>query len=370
MRPHPGRAEGEACGRLGRLLRRRRLEIQLDAELRDHLERQTADYVRDGLGEAEARRRARLELGGVEQVKEACRDARGTRWLEDFGQDLQYGLRVLRRSPAFTLVAVLSLALGIGANTAIFTLVDSLILRTLPVREPQRLVRLQHGSWTNPIWEEIRARQHELLDGAAAFSDDRFDLASGGEAELAEGFWASGGFFDVVGVPAILGRTFTREDDLRDGGPDGPVAVISHAFWQRRFGGELSVIGRSLPLNGVPFTIVGVTPPGFFGPSVGRSFDVAVPIGMVDRVLNMRRLDGRSNWWLQRPRPVEAGPDRGDGHPVPAERSAPDPRGHPAHELARPGPREVSAGGTPDPDPGRPTAFPRSAVNTSGRSSP
>jgi predicted permease len=280
---------------LGRLFRRRRLESQLEAELRDHLERHTAEY---GLAEAEARRRARLELGGFEQVKEACRDARGTRWLEDFGYDLQYGLRVLRKSPAFTLIAVLSLALGIGANTAIFTLVDSLILRSLPVREPQHLVRLKHGSWTNPIWEEIRARQHELLDGAAAFSDDRFDLASGGEAELVDGYWASGGFFDVVGVPAILGRTFTREDDVRDGGPDGPVAVISHAFWQRRFGGELSVIGRSLPLSGVSFTIVGVTPPGFFGPSVGRSFDVAVPIGMVERVLDMGRLEGRSNWWL------------------------------------------------------------------------
>ena len=285
-----------------RLFRKARLEARLDAELRDHLERQTADYVRSGLDETEARRRAHLDLGGLEQVKEACRDARGTRLLDDLEQDLRYGARILRRSPAFTLVAVLSLALGIGANTAIFTLVDTLILRSLPVHDPHRLVRLQHGSWTNPIWEQIRDRQHQILESAAAFSDDRFDLAGGGEAELVDGFYASGSFFDVVGVPAILGRTFTIDDDRRGGGESGAVAVISYAFWQRRFGGAADAVGRSLPLNGIPFTVVGVTPPGFFGPTVGRSFDVAVPIAMVDRVRHApegSRLDGRSTWWLE-----------------------------------------------------------------------
>ena len=191
---------------------------------------------------------------------------------------------MLRRSPAFTLVAVVSLALGIGANTTIFTLVDSLVLRSLPVRDPSRLVRLEGGSWTNPIWEQIRERQHEILESAAAYSDTRFDLAQGGEAELAQGLFASGSFFDVIGVPAILGRTFTLDDDRRGGGPNGPVAVVSYAFWQRRYGGAADAVGRTLTLNGVPFTIVGVTPPSFFGPTVGRSFDVAVPIGMVDRV--------------------------------------------------------------------------------------
>jgi len=287
---------------LGRLLRRGRLETELDAELRDHLERQVDDYVRAGMTEPEARRRAAVEFGGLERAKEYCRDARGTRYLDDLAQDLRYGCRVLRKSPGFTLVAVASLALGIGANTAIFTLVDTLILRALPVRDPVRLVRLKGGSWTNPIWEQIRERHHDLFESAAAFSDTRFDLAPGGEADFAEGFWASGGFFEVVGVPTILGRTLTREDDLRDGGPDGPVAVISHAFWQRRFGGAADVVGRSLALNGVPFTIVGVTPAAFFGPSVGRSFDVAAPIGMVDRVqqTGIRSwLDGRSTWWLE-----------------------------------------------------------------------
>jgi putative ABC transport system permease protein len=285
---------------LGRLLRARKVESELERELRDHVERQVADYVAAGMSEGEARRRTRLEFGGVESVKEECRDARGTRLVSDLAQDLRYGVRVLRRSPGFTVVAVLSLALGIGANTAIFTLVDSLILRALPVRDPGALVRLKDGSWTNPIWEEIRSRAPQLVAAAAACSDTRLDLASGGEAQLVDAFFASGEFFDVVGVPALLGRTLTRDDDRHGGGSAGPVAVLSYSFWQRRYGGGASAVGATLRLNGVPFTVVGVTPPGFFGPTVGRSFDVAVPIGMVDRVQQTGRawLEARSTWWL------------------------------------------------------------------------
>ncbi|HXY40044.1 MAG TPA: permease prefix domain 1-containing protein [Vicinamibacteria bacterium] len=194
---------------LGRLLRRGRVERELQAELQDHLERQVADYVAAGMTEAEARRRARIAFGGLEQTKEDCRDARGTRLVEDLAQDLRYGVRLLRRSPVFTTVAIASLALGIGANTAIFTLVDSLVLRSLPVHEPERLVRLQHGSWTNPIWEEIRNRQRQLGLAAAASSDTRFDLADGGEARFAQGLFVSGGFFEVVGAstrPACCAR--------------------------------------------------------------------------------------------------------------------------------------------------------------------
>ena len=145
-----------------RLLQRERVERQLDAELRDHFERLVADYVRSGATESEARRRARLAFGGMEQVKEDCRDVRGTRWLDEIAQDLRYGLRILRRSPAFTLVAVASLALGIGANSAIFALVDGVLLKSLPVREPERLVLLDDGSWTNPIWEQLRDRQQRV----------------------------------------------------------------------------------------------------------------------------------------------------------------------------------------------------------------
>ena len=291
-------------GRLRRLLSRGRLERELDAELQDHVARAAADYERAGLAPDEARRRARLDLGGVEPAKEACRDARGTRLLEDLGQDVAYGLRVLRRSPAFAAVAIASLALGIGANTAIFTLVDALVLRSLPVREPERLARLEGGSWTNPIWEEIRARQGELFASAAAYSDTRFDLAQGGEARLVEGLFASGSFFETLGVPAMLGRTLSPSDDRRGGGDEGPAAVVSYGFWQRHYGGAADAVGRTLVLNGVPFTVVGVTPPSFFGPTVGRSFDVAVAIGMVDRVQSSgggggSMLDGRSTWWLE-----------------------------------------------------------------------
>jgi predicted permease len=284
----------------GRLLRRGRLDGQLDAELRDHLDRLTADYVQAGLAEDEARHRARLAFGGLDQVKEACRDVRGTRWLEEIAQDLRYGLRMLRLSPAFTLVAVASLALGIGANSAIFGLVDSVLLKSLPVREPDRLVLLDDGSWTNPIWEQIRDREAQLFQGAAAWSEIRFDLSGGGPTEFVEGLWVSGEFFDVLGVPAIAGRTFTARDDARDGGPDGPVAVISYAFWQRYFGGAEDAIGRPLTLDRISFTVVGVTPPAFFGPAVGRSFDVAVPLGTQAIVRGPQSwLDQRSTWVLE-----------------------------------------------------------------------
>ncbi|MBI2401938.1 MAG: ABC transporter permease [Gemmatimonadetes bacterium] len=217
--------------------------------------------------------------------------------------ELRDAFRALRATPLVSAVAVLSLGLGIGANTAIFSIANSLLLRALPVREPERLVRLTSGderlwSWTNPIWEQIRDRS-DLFDGALAWGTARFDLAQGGQTDLVNGIWASGSYFGVLGVPAILGRTFTEADDARGGGPDGPVAVISYGFWQRRFGGRADVIGRSLSLNRTAYTIVGVTPPEFFGTDVGRSFDVAVPIGS-ETVMRgpEHRLDQRSFWWL------------------------------------------------------------------------
>jgi putative ABC transport system permease protein len=284
-----------------RLLGRRKLEVQLDAELRDHVERQVADHVRAGMSEAEARRRALASFGGLDQAKEYCRDARGTRIVEDVAQDLAYGLRVLRRSPTFTVVAVLSLALGIGANTAIFTLVNGLLLRTLPVREPERLVMLKNGDWTHPIWEQIRGRQNQLFAGAVAWHRSTFNLAEGGPSEPVDGLMVSGSFFPVLGVPAVLGRTFTADDDTR-AGAEGPVAVISHSFWQQRFGGAADVIGRPLVLHHVPFTIVGVIAPEFTGPTAGRTFAVATTLAAMDLVSPQERgswLVGRSSWWLE-----------------------------------------------------------------------
>jgi putative ABC transport system permease protein len=213
-------------------------------------------------------------------------------------QDIRDAFRSLVATPVVSAVAIVSLALGIGANTAIFSILDSLILRTLPVKEPQRLVMIDRGSWTNPIWEAIRDRQ-QPFDGATAWSPTRFNLAAGGQTDLVDGVWASGQFFDVLGTPAILGRTFAPDDDRRGGGPDGPVAVISYTFWQRRFGGSADVIGKLLMVERVSYTIIGVTPADFFGAEVGRTFDVVVPIGTEPLVRGRETgLDRRSWWWL------------------------------------------------------------------------
>jgi putative ABC transport system permease protein len=287
-----------------RLTGRRDPEHDLDAEIRDHLDRQVADYIRSGLSEAEARRRAAASFGGVEQAKEYCRDVRRFRWIGDAWTDVRYGVRILAHHKVFTLVAVLSLALGIGANTAIFTLVNSLLLQSLPVRQPDRLVLLDKGSWTNPIWEQIRDRQHELFDSAAAWADESLDLARGGQAEPVNALLVSGGFFPVLGVPTILGRPIGPANDVRGGGQETMVVVLSYDFWQRHYSGDPEVLGRTLTLNRVPFTVVGVTSPRFRGPIIGRAFDVAVPLATVVQVMNdgnerSNRLDGRSTWWLQ-----------------------------------------------------------------------
>jgi predicted permease len=284
-----------------RLTGRGALERELDAELRDHIDRRVADLRKSGTAEPEAWRRANAEFGGVDQAKEYCRDVRGTRWIGDLAMDLRYGLRMLAASRTFTIVAVLSLALGIGANTAIFTLVDSLLVKTLPVRAPERLVLVTGDGWTNPIWEAIKSRQHQLFDGATAWALERLDMSQGGQEQPVDALRASGEFFDVFGVPALLGRTFRPENDRLGGGSEATVAVISYAFWQRHYGGAADVIGRTLTLNRVPFTVVGVTPPEFLGPLVGRTFDVAVPLRTRD-VLDSDGADqlaNRSFWWLE-----------------------------------------------------------------------
>ncbi len=219
--------------------------------------------------------------------------------------DIRQALHSLRSTPVVSLVVTLSLALGIGANTAIFSLIESLVLRALPVREPQRLALVSSdpngriNSYTNPIWEAIRERR-QAFGGAFAWSTARFNLAQGGEAEFVDGIWASGAMFETLGVPAMLGRALTEEDDTRGGGPDGPVTVISYSFWQRRFGGGADALGTKLTIERIPFTIVGVMPPDFFGPDVGRLFDVAIPIGVEPLTRgNESALDQRSWWWLE-----------------------------------------------------------------------
>src|SRR5213592_1479952 len=189
----------------------------------------------------------------------------------------------MRATPVVTLVVILSLALGIGANTAMFSIVNSLLLRALPVERADQLVLLlsnpsvtPSSPWSNPVWELIRDRHADLFQDTFAFSrrTTRFNLTQGGPTDFVDGVYASGRYFDALRVPPMLGRSFTAEDDRRGGGPNGPVAVISYAFWQRRFGASADVGGRTQTIDRVPFTIVGVMPPEFFGTDVGSRSDV------------------------------------------------------------------------------------------------
>jgi predicted permease len=221
--------------------------------------------------------------------------------------DVRDAFRALRATPVVSAVAILSLALGIGANTAIFSIVNAVMLRALPVKEPQRLVQVMTGptrsTWSNPLWEQLRGRVHQVFDGAFAYTTQRYNLAAGGEVQPAQGIMASGGMFDVLGVPAILGRTFTSENDVRKG--DGldrrQVAVISYSFWQRHYGGSTDVLGKAVTLDLVPFTIIGVTPPGFEGLDQGTSYDVAIPLAAepLMRGPNESSMDRKTSWWMR-----------------------------------------------------------------------
>jgi putative ABC transport system permease protein len=278
-----------------------RRDCDLQAEINSHLQMHIDELVRAGSPLGEARRIAHLKFGAVEAAKEQYRDRRGLPLVETTLRDLRHGLRVWARSPGFTAIALASLALGIGANTAIFSIVNSLVLRPLPVRDPDQLVQIQRTATqrtlSNPIWEALRAKS-DLFARAAAWSATTFNMADGGEAQTVSGLWVSGEFFETFGVRPRLGRLLTETDDRRGGGADGPVAVLSYGFWQRQFGGAQDVVGRSLRLAGVPFTVVGVAPPEFFGGEVGRTFDVAVPLGSEPLTRPRSLLDERAGWWL------------------------------------------------------------------------
>ncbi|MEZ5283957.1 MAG: ABC transporter permease [Vicinamibacterales bacterium] len=225
---------------------------------------------------------------------------------DSLARDLRFALRLLGRTPIVSGVALLSLALGIGANVAIFSLVNALLVRPLPVEDPAQLVQVQFSrdgdrpttSLTYPQWEYIRDHQ-DVLAGVFAAGTARFNLNAGGEMRPAQGIWASSRYFQVLGVRPLLGRGFDEEDDRRGGGPDGPAVVISHGFWQREFGGDAGVLGRTLRLDGHAFTVVGVMPADFFGTNVGRAFDVIVPFGAEPIIRGADSLlDRRSAWWL------------------------------------------------------------------------
>jgi predicted permease len=234
--------------------------------------------------------------------------------VDELAADLRNGFRQVARNPGFTAVAVLTLALGIGANTSLFSIFNSLILRPLPVRDPGSLALLADGSWSYPIWAEIATRETELFDGAFAWSPQSFDLSAGGQTDPVDGAYVSGRLFDVLGVTSIRGRMLMPADDVgappsfgtaqdapsASRGAEGPVAVISHRLWLQRFGGAPDIIGRRLTVQRVPFTIVGVMRPGFFGPDVGRMMDVMLPFAAEPLIRGTEsRLAAKSSWWLQ-----------------------------------------------------------------------
>jgi putative ABC transport system permease protein len=291
---------------------RRARERELDAELRAHLELHTDDNIRAGMSPADARRAALRKLGGLDLVKEQYRDRRGLPLLDTLSLDIRYGWRLLLRTPTVSAIVVASLALGIGANAAMFSIFDALLLRSLPVREPWQLAIVNERedrdrSWTNPIWESLRDinRQRHLFSAAGAWSSVQWDATDSADATQSvathpvRGLYASGNLFELFGVPAVLGRTLVDADDQRRGGPDGPVAVLSFRYWQDHFGGAADIVGRRITLNRIPFTVIGVTPANFFGPDIGEAFDIAAPIG-VEPLLrgNETRLDARASWWL------------------------------------------------------------------------
>ena len=273
---------------LGRLLHRSRMEEQLDRELRVHLEQHTQALIEQGHSPEEAQRLARIELGGPEQVKEACRDARGTRWLEDFLQDVRYALRTLRQNPGFAAVALLTLALGTGATTIMFTLIEGVVWRPFPYPHPEQLLRLQEQTdWSTAIgnlWgftypNYLDCRREVSAADLAVSSPASGTVSAPGAAEYVIGAEISSNLLSLLGVQVARGRGFLAEDD-RPGAT--PVAIISRAMWESRFGAAVSgttteAIGARITFDAKPYTIVGVMPAGFRLADIELS--ILTPIG-------------------------------------------------------------------------------------------
>ena len=278
-----------------RLWRRRQMDEQLDKELRFHLERHAADLIARGRPPEQAIREARLDLGGPEQVKEECRDARGTRWLEDFLQDFRYALRTLRQRPGFAAVTLCTLALGIGATTGMFTVINGVLLKPLSFPEPERLITLhahteKYGDqWglSYPNFLDCQ-RESRSLTAMAAWSYGGGTVSEPGEAEYVSGRQISSELFSVYGVNLSQGRAFLTEED-RPGA--APVVIISYGFWQRRYSGSHSAVGSPLVFDGKSYTVVGVAPAGF---QLDGDTDVFTPLGQNTEV----RMRNREAYFL------------------------------------------------------------------------
>jgi predicted permease len=291
------------------MLRKSEVERELDEELRHHIERQTEQNIRLGMNPEEARYAARKAFGGVEQAKERSRDARGVRWIEEFWQDLRYGARMLAKNPGFTLTAGATLALGIGANTAIFSVVNAVLLRELPYREPHRLVMVwadrpqaqaQVGLADFPVsaadfvdWRE----QNQVFEQMAALTTQPINLTGAGEPELVGAVRASATLFSLLGVNAVLGRTFQPAEDQPG---SHRVVIISYGLWQRRWAGDPQIIGRTITLNNEAYTVIGVTALDFQFPRKGefpnyfestRKLDLYMPITFTPDEISSRRAE-------------------------------------------------------------------------------
>jgi predicted permease len=305
--------------RLRAVFLRRRMERELDDELRFHLEKDIELNVARGMNEKEARAAALRSFGAVDEVKEESRDLRGVRFLEETAQDLRYGLRMMKKSPAFTAIAVLSLALGIGANTALFSVVDSVLLQKIPVQDPDGLVlfewqagkafrtsgtsgygagdlppgRRGSSSFNYSVYEAMQSQEGtpvtDLFGFAALW---QASVSVDGRAEVSDVQLVTGRYFAGLGVPAALGRTLTDEDNLPNA---APAAVISHAFWQSSLGGDPDVLGKRIDINNVAFTIVGVAPKGFNGTlQIDMHPAATVPMSFEKQLSGENMIDGRA----------------------------------------------------------------------------
>jgi len=270
------------------VFRRKLLDRDLDEELQAYLELVSAEKMRKGVSPEEAYRDARRDTGGVEQIKESVRDVRAGVWLDGLVQDLRYGVRTLTKNPAFTLIAMATLALGIGANTAMFSLLDQVVLRLLPVRDPERVVIVRETgnhygnsygpntiSW--PMFEDLRDN-NQVFSGMFCRFPATVTISGGDRAAQIPAELVSGSYFPVLGVGAALGRTIAPDDDAV---PDSrPVVVLSYSFWRSFFDGDRRIVGRTINLNSYAMTVIGVAQPGFDGVELGVTAKVFVPIMM------------------------------------------------------------------------------------------
>src|SRR5215468_1650739 len=268
--------------------RRGSLERGFERELQYHADRRVADLIAAGIPDIEARRRVAVELG-LAQVREEVRDVWLTRWFRDFLYDLRFSVRSFLRSPGFTAVTLLSLALGIGATTAIYSLVDQVMLHALPIHDPARLVLVDwdgdqvaggFGSWnlmSYPICRDLQ-QQTRFFDGVLCRAEIQVNLSGGGDPKPVAAEIVSGGYFSVLGIGPALGRVIEEPDDAAPGA--GPVVVLSHDFWEAEFGGAADIIGRKLLINQHPMTIVGVAPVAFHGVDVGAVQALWIPTSM------------------------------------------------------------------------------------------